>query len=60
MRESNQALVVQNGNSVTLTESDLHMMVALRQLRTYFLNGRFGLATNMLSDRLRKDCDNID
>ena len=31
------------------------MMVALRQLRTYFLNGEFKQAHNMLNDRLMRD-----
>ena len=34
------------------------MMVALRQLRTYFLNGEFRQAHNMLTDRLMKDIPN--
>ena len=32
-----------------LCEEDLKMMVALRQLRTYFLNGEFRQAHNMLT-----------
>ena len=38
-----------------LCEEDLKMMVALRQLRTYFLNGEFRQAHNMLTDRLMQD-----
>ena len=54
------ATVVQSGTSVALTEADLQMMVALRQLRTFFLNGKFNLATNMLTEKLNRDCDNLE
>ena len=36
----------------------MNMMVALRQLRTYFLNGEFRSAHNMLTERLMRSLVN--
>lgn len=41
--------------NVDISEADLQMMVALRQLRSHFLNGQFRAAHNLLTDRFVRD-----
>ena len=43
-----------------ISEDDLQMMVALRRLRTYFLNGQFRAALNMLTEGLMREPKNPD
>lgn len=56
MRTSN---MIANKNQ-HISEDDLQMMVALRRLRSYFLNGQFRAALNMLTEGLMREPKNID
>ena len=49
-----------SSKNADMSPQDLRMMVALRQLRTYFLNGEFRAAHNMLADRLMRQINNED
>ena len=41
--------------NVDISEQDLQMMVALRQLRTHFLNAQFRAAHNLITDRFVRE-----
>lgn len=58
--KQNAMAVMSSSKNANMSEQDLQMMVALRQLRTYFLNGEFRAANTMLADRLMRQINNQD